>query len=72
MTKSKEFPLPHTYTLKAEVFIHAIYRYLFSVYLSDKFGSNAMGYNEFQYTMFASLESLLVYYVIEYISVTSM
>lgn len=36
-------------------------RYIFSIHLFDKLGNDAMGYTEHEYTMFAALESLLIY-----------
>lgn len=58
MTKSREFFLcPH---FKSK-YLFMYLRYIFSIHLFDKLGYDAMGYTEHEYTMFAALESLLIY-----------
>ena len=48
------------FPLEAKVFI-----YLFSIYPFDKFEADSMGNAEHDYTRFATVDSLLVYYTIE-------
>ena len=48
------------FPLEAKIFI-----YLFSIYPFDKFEADSMGNAEHDYTRFATVDSLLVYYMIE-------